>query len=318
MHSPFSGASCKLPGAVAAIKRELGANKSEPQLPYPETVNLPFNRISMPEGFLLHPAPQEENYNTEGIWIILKGGNILLQEEGDNFRLPTGTLPDWLLDEVKPLTFASLNGQPVRALSISDDTEPPSGFILEPFNVFQDKLVPDLLSLAGVGKQLLNWQKTSRFCSICNGSLLELPETWGKKCNGCGAEHYPHIHPCAIVVIRRDNQLLMIHKPEWPAGRYSLVAGFLDLGESLEECAIREAMEETGVKIKNVRYVASQAWPFPSQLMVGFVADYASGEVKVDGKEVDDARWFTIGSLPSRLPSQRSIARFLIDSFGSV
>ncbi len=318
MSNPFSGASCKLPGAVATIKRELGADKKEPKLPYPETINLPFNRLSMPEELVIHPTPQQDDYHNEGIWIIIKGNNILLHGEEESATLPTTALPEWLENEPKPLTFASLKGKPVRAISIPSDSEPPAGFIIEPFNVFQEKLAPELLSLAGVGKQLLNWQKTSRFCSICNGNLQQLPETWGKKCDGCGAEHYPHIHPCAIVIIRRDNQLLMIHKPEWPAGRYSLVAGFLDVGESLEECAIREAMEETGVKIKNVRYVASQAWPFPSQLMVGFVADYASGEVKVDGKEIDDARWFTIGSLPSRLPSKRSIARFLIDSFGSV
>lgn len=156
----------------------------------------------------------------------------------------------------------------------------------------------------------------SRYCACCGETLEQLQESWGKKCIGCGYEHYPNIHPCAIVLIRRDDQLLLIRKPEWPTGRYSLVAGFLDVSESLEECAIREALEETGVSIRNIRYVASQAWPFPSQLMVGFVAEYASGDIKVDGKEIDDARWFTIGSLPS-LPAGRSIARYLIDNYGT-
>lgn len=95
------------------------------------------------------------------------------------------------------------------------------------------------------------------------------------------------------------------------------MAGFLDVGESLEECAIRETREETGIEIKNVRYVTSQCWPFPSQLMAGFVADYSGGSIQVDGNEVEDARWFTIGSLPN-LPAQRSIARFLIDSCADI
>lgn len=105
----------------------------------------------------------------------------------------------------------------------------------------------------------------------------------------------------------------MTRKQEWPPGRYSLVAGFLDFGESLEECAIREVREETGIEIENVRYVGSQNWPFPAQLMAGFVADYAGGEIKVDISELEDARWFAFDALPS-LPPKRSIARHIIDS----
>jgi NAD+ diphosphatase len=108
--------------------------------------------------------------------------------------------------------------------------------------------------------------------------------------------------------------VLLTRKAEWPPGRYSLVAGFLDFGESLEECAIREVREETGIGIKNVRYVGSQNWPFPAQLMAGFVADYASGGIKVDPDELEDARWFHVDALPS-LPTKRSIARHIIDTF---
>lgn len=114
-------------------------------------------------------------------------------------------------------------------------------------------------------------------------------------------------------MIRRDNQLLLIRKPEWAPGRYGLVAGFLDVGESLEECAVRETREETGIAIKNIRYVTSQCWPFPSQVMAGFVAEYAGGTLCVDGNEVEDARWFSLDSLPT-LPARRSIARYLIDT----
>jgi NAD+ diphosphatase len=141
-----------------------------------------------------------------------------------------------------------------------------------------------------------------------------MASAWGKRCTGCAAEHFPHIHPCAIVLVRKGNELLLTRKAEWPAGRYSLVAGFLDFGESLEECAIREVREETGIMIENVRYVGSQNWPFPAQLMAGFVADCAGGEITVDTNELEDARWFHLDALPL-LPPKRSIARWIIDNF---
>jgi NAD+ diphosphatase len=106
-----------------------------------------------------------------------------------------------------------------------------------------------------------------------------------------------------------------VRKAEWAAGRYSLVAGFLDLGESLEECAAREVREETGIRVKNIRYVGSQHWPFPSQLMAGFVADYAGGDLQVDGIELEDARWFSRREMPDALPGRRSIARWIIERF---
>ncbi len=313
MPDPLFGVACKRPGVAAALKREISVGSRDIKLPCPETINLPFNRLALPDGFVLHPAPQPDS-DIPGPWVFLHGSTVLMQEAGDRLLLPDGPSPAWLDTTHLQISFASLNGQPVRVVQLPSDHPLPPDLVAEPFNASRERIPPDLMSIAGVGKQIMHWQQTSRFCSRCGGIPCQLPESWGKRCPDCGTEHFPHIHPCAIVLIRRDDQVLLIHKPEWPVGRYSLVAGFLDMGESLEECAIREAMEETGVSIKNLRYVTSQAWPFPSQMMVGFIADYASGDIKVDGKEIDDARWFTIGSLPS-LPASRSIARFLIDSF---
>lgn len=312
MSHPLSGASCKKPAAVANIKRQLASHQQNQRRAYPETVNLPFNRQALPDGFVLHPTPQPAS-DTDGVWVLLQGGSVVMQVIAGKLTLPAGPKPDWLELKHPPLSFASLQGKPVRVASVPAGLQIPAELVAEPFNAFHERITPELMTVAGIGKQLLHWQRMGRFCSYCGQPLEQLPESWGKTCTDCNNEHYPHIHPCAIVLIRRDDQLLLIHKPEWPTGRYSLVAGFLDVGESLEECAIREAMEETGVTIKNVRYVASQAWPFPSQQMVGFVADYAYGAIKVDGNEIDDARWFTVGSLPS-LPASRSIARFLIDN----
>jgi len=116
-------------------------------------------------------------------------------------------------------------------------------------------------------------------------------------------------------LVRRGDQFLLVRKKEWATGRYGLVAGFLDMSESLEECAAREVLEETGIRVKNVRYVGSQCWPFPSQLMAGFVAEYEGGEVTVDTKELEDARWFSRDALPDGLPPHRSIARWIIEKY---
>lgn len=310
MSQPFNypfQAACKRSLISADLKKQLGSPADE----YPEMVNLPFNRNCLGDDFSMRLSPTVEN-SENNRWVLLQGGNLLVCRHGDQVSLPEGPQPDWLQLRHLPLCFADWQGFTVQAASVAADAALPPGIVAEPFNSLQQVIPDDLMSLAGIAKQLLHWQKKSRFCSICNGNLVQMPNTWGKRCNGCGYEHFPQIHPCAIVLIRRDDQLLLIHKPEWVNGRYGLVAGFLDAGESLEECAIREAMEETGVTIKNIRYVASQAWPFPSQVMVGFFADYQSGDIKVDGAEVEDARWFTIGSLPN-LPASRSIARYLID-----
>jgi NAD+ diphosphatase len=108
----------------------------------------------------------------------------------------------------------------------------------------------------------------------------------------------------------------MIRKPEWPEGYYSLPSGFCDFGECLEECVVREVKEETGILVKNIRYVGSQSWPFPSQLMAGFTAEYESGEIVVDTKELEDARWFRADAMPPTF-SAKSIAGWMIERFAA-
>ena len=119
-----------------------------------------------------------------------------------------------------------------------------------------------------------------------------------------------------IVAVRRPGEILLTRKREWAPNRYSLVAGFLDPGECLEEAVAREVQEETGIQVTNIRYAGSQCWPFPSQVMTGFTADYAGGEVVVEEKELEDAGWFPLDALPD-LPPKRSIARYLIDGAGA-
>lgn len=282
-------------------------------MPYPEQINLPFNYSFIKDAFEpRHPSDQEPD--DIGFWAVIQGNNVVLIQAGNSLVLPEGDLPPWLTPQSAPLCIGLWHGRPVRAVAVSTKLamEPP--FVSEPFNANEQRLDFPTMTLTGLAKQILHWELQSRHCSRCGAVMERIPATWGKRCTGCNAEHFPHIHPCAIVLVKRGNQVLLTRKAEWPAGRYSLVAGFLDFGESLEECAIREVREETGIEIENVRYVGSQNWPFPAQLMAGFVADYAGGDVQVDLNELEDARWFPIDALPF-LPPKRSIARHIIDTF---
>ncbi len=274
-------------------------------------VHLPFNSTCL-DGFAL-AAPDRDPGPPDGLWLILRGNELLLREENSASRLPAGPCPV-TAGKHPPLFVGTWQGRPLRVLGMSREAEIPDGFFFESLLASEPRMDIAQLSLGGLAGKILHWEKNSRYCSRCGETTERLPGEWGRKCRGCGYHHYPHIHPCVIVIVRRAGEVLLTRKAEWPPNRYSLVAGFLDFGECLEEAVAREVLEETGIRVANVRYIGSQSWPFPSQLMAGFVADYAGGEVRVQLSELEDARWFRLDALPA-LPPKRSIARYLIDRF---
>jgi NAD+ diphosphatase len=280
---------------------------------YPEAVNLPFNFSSIKTQFEFR-HPTSETLSDEGAWVILQGNSSVLKETHDVLELLQGPLPEWLIPKHPPLCIGTWRGRPLRAITIDSSLALEPSFVSNDFNASNDRVDSQTLTLAGLAKQILHWERQSLYCSRCGAATERINASWGKRCTSCNIEHYPHIHPCAIVLVKRGKELLLTRKAEWAAGRYSLVAGFLDFGESLEECAIREIREETGIEACNVRYVGSQNWPFPAQLMAGFVADYAAGDIQVELSELEDARWFPSDALPL-LPGRRSIARWIIDNF---
>ncbi len=308
-------ATCKGPAAQAAVRHHLAGTEQDSahSSPYPEAVNLPFNFSSLKNDFEF-TTPGTVSPADAGFWVIIQGNNVIVEEAGQGLALPQDRLPDVIEPKHPPLCIGTWHGTPVQVLAISSSVNLPSPFVAEPFNAARERLDIQTLTLAGLAKQILHWQEQSRHCSRCGGETGPMTGSWGRKCTSCGADHFPHIHPCAIVLVKRGSELLLTRKKEWTPGRYSLVAGFVDFGESLEECAVREVREETGIEICNVRYVGSQNWPFPAQVMAGFVADYAGGEIRVDHHELEDARWFTVDALPD-LPARRSIARWIIDNF---
>lgn len=161
--------------------------------------------------------------------------------------------------------------------------------------------------------QLLDWKKNHRYCGRCATPTAMKSNEFAMQCPACGLVAYPRISPAVMVLVRRGNELLLARSPHFKPGVFSALAGFVEAGETLEQCAVREVREEVGVEIANLRYFHSQPWPFPDSLMLAFFADYAGGDITPDPSEIEAAGWYSIDDLPV-LPDPVSIARRLIDA----
>jgi NAD+ diphosphatase len=170
------------------------------------------------------------------------------------------------------------------------------------------------LAMAGYSWQIVYFRRNHTYCPRCGSLTMSRETDWGRPCSNCDYVLYPRTNPAVLACVTDHDRILLVHKPGW-GDRYSIVAGFVDPCESLEECVSREVMEETGVIIQNIAYVASQPWPFPHQLMMAFKAEYVSGEVEHHDIEIDDARWFTANDMPKVLPPNASLSRMMIDSW---
>ena len=177
-----------------------------------------------------------------------------------------------------------------------------------------------------LAKAHAHWAEVSRFCGACGGRLVDAngnedfrepldEHAHGARfCPRCRRTFFPRMSPAVIVLVRKGNAILLEHNVRFPGNRHSLIAGFVEIGETLEEAAVREIREEAGIEVKNLRYLRSQPWPFPDSLMLGFLAEWESGDARPDGREIDHLDWYTADTLPE-LPMKGSIARFIIDTF---
>ncbi len=213
-------------------------------------------------------------------------------------------------------------GRPLFALDVSDvDGNGLPGVALG-LRELATELPAHELGLVAYAAALLNWHRRHGFCAVCGHATEIADGGHERRCPACGAHHFPRTDPVVIMRVTRGDQLLLGHKPEWPARRYSVLAGFVEPGETLEQAVRREVLEESGIEVEDVRYVASQPWPFPSSLMLGFEATALPGrEPAVGDEELEDVRWFSREQVRAAargegellLPPAFSIARQLID-----
>jgi NAD+ diphosphatase len=216
-------------------------------------------------------------------------------------------------DALRTLYLGRLGGVDCWAAELAPGAPAPAGAAWEGLRPLFSVLDDDHFALAGRALQLLQWDRDHRFCGRCGTPTEAKREERVRVCPACKLSAYPRVAPAVMALVRKQNQILLARSPHFPPGMYSALAGFVEPGESLEQCLAREVAEEVGVRIGRARYFASQPWPFPHSLMIAFVAEWASGEIKPQDGEIEAANWFEVLQLP-KLPSKISIARRLIDA----
>lgn len=221
-------------------------------------------------------------------------------------------LQDINIPSIRTQYLGTLNGIPCYSAEIAPDTPIPEGMMLVSLRSLHGALDEDVYLLAGKAYQIVCWDQTHQFCGRCGSHTKDQPGERAKICPNCGFIAYPRICPAVITAVLKDDKILLAHARGFQGNMYSLIAGFLEPGETLEECVQRELMEEVKIKVKNIRYFGSQPWPYPNSMMIGFIADYESGEIAVDEHEITDAGWYDKNNLPE-LPNKLSIAREIID-----
>jgi len=199
-----------------------------------------------------------------------------------------------------------------RGLALKGD--PPEGFEITSLRVALGSLSPREVGAVVRASQLATFLDTHRFCGRCGTELADQEGELARKCPECTLVVYPRVTPAVIMLVRRGRQALLARNGRFPIPFFSALAGFVEMGETLEETVVREVREEVGIDVRDVRYFGSQPWPFPHSVMIGFTAEWSAGEVKVDGVEIAEAHWFDPEALP-RVPPPISIARQLIDAW---
>ena len=252
----------------------------------------------------------------EALWFVFRGDRLLVLE-GDEPRVPRA----FTFEEIgtgalfrQPVGY--LDGSPCWAVEVPDGAEAPGGAAFLDLRAIFAAVDEGFFAVAGRAKQVVGWHATHRFCGRCGGETEPFEGEMAMRCTRCGMMHYPRVSPAVIVRVRRGEEVLLARSPGFPKGLRSVLAGFVEPGESIEETIHREVREEVGIEVENLRYFGSQPWPFPNSLMIGFTADYAGGELEPQPGEIEEAGWYRADGLP-QLPPRVSIARRMIEDFVS-
>ena len=243
-------------------------------------------------------------------WFVFCKGDLLLtsnNEVPEQQEAPVALEP-WYRIQILP----DLGDIPCRAVRI-DNPVTVAGFQMMGLRSTFDVLPSDIYNMAGKAQELLYWDDCTKFCGVC-GAPMKMHTDISKRCTNCGKEVWPQLATAIIVAVTRGDEILLVQSRSFRGDYLGLVAGFVETGETLEECVHREVMEETHIKIKNLRYFQSQPWPYPCGLMVGFKAEYDGGEVRLQRSELNKGGWYRYDNLPE-IPGKVSLARRLIDDW---
>ncbi|HET7479904.1 MAG TPA: NAD(+) diphosphatase [Rubrobacteraceae bacterium] len=255
-----------------------------------------------------------ERGSEEALWFAFRDEQLLVLD-GDPVRVPdSSTFEELGLEAAFRWEIGTLNGARCWAVEIDSDGGTPDGMVLRDLRSLFAGIDEGFFKMAGKAKQVVGWHTTHRFCGRDGTETGPVAGEMAKRCPRCGMIYYPRLSPAIIVLIRNGDHVLLARSPGFPPGIYSVLAGFVEPGEAIEEAIKREVREEAGIEVENIRYFGSQPWPFPNSLMIGFTAEYAGGELRIDPTEVEDAGWYTPDRMPP-LPPRFSIARSMIEDF---
>ena len=250
-------------------------------------------------------------------WFMFYGGQVWIEKKTDGYHIPFSVCPPL---EVPPgatvHTVGWIYGCPAKTFALREPIagDEPDLYMLKDLRASFDVLPLEEYRVAGKASQILTWDRDSRYCPRCGTKTVQSAPI-AKRCPSCGMEIYPRISPAVIVLVKRgDDEVLLVHGRNFRGTFRGLVAGFLEPGETLEECVYREVREETGLSIKNLKYFGSQPWPYPSGIMVGYTAEYAGGSIHLQDEELNAGAFFRRDCLPE-IPKKLSIARRLIDAW---
>jgi NAD+ diphosphatase len=262
------------------------------------------------------PAVQPPAPASESAWCFafVEGQILLPQDESAVFAPRSWAALDAMLSlEQRRHYLGRLEGIDCWALVLS---EPPAGWRRSPLRAAMMQFGEPLMGVAGRAAQILEWDRAHRHCGVCGTATEQQAGERARRCPACGHTAYPRVSPAMMVLVWRGQsdgsaELLLARSPHYVPGVYSALAGFVEAGESLEECVHREVAEEVGVRVTDLRYYGSQSWPFPHSLMVAYTAKWVEGEIVPQAGEIEDARWYPLAALP-KIPPRFSISGHLI------
>lgn len=256
-----------------------------------------------------------EKLDETSLMFCIRDGLLLIRKDKSQDSLPslcdvlelTGNRSDWLY-------LGERDGMSCCCIGIDEGITVPDSFEFCDIRQLYSILELELWQLAGYARQIVDWNRNFTYCGRCGRETSTMKDERAKVCDECGLINYPRISPAIIVAVVRDGKILLAQGKRFRLPFYSVLAGFIEPAENLEECVVREVREEVGIEIENIRYFSSQPWPFPDSLMIAFFADYKSGEITIDHAELIDVGWFAPDNLPE-VPPEGSVARKMINEF---
>ena len=256
-----------------------------------------------------------EKIHSSALWFIFKEGGLLFKTTGNSLNIPEtkdlGRYQDYV---IRRQYLGRLDGRHCYTADVESDVPGSTGLKKKDLRSIFKAMEEEMIWAAGRANHLATWNRSHQYCGRCSTPLEDKLDERAKICPACNVVNYPRLSPAIIVAVLKENCILLARNERFRLPFFSVLAGFVEPGETLEACVSREIKEEVGITVKNIRYFGSQPWPFPDSLMVGFIADYAGGEIQVDHTEITEAKCFTPEELP-KIPPSISIARQLIDWF---